>query len=280
MLYLGKSENPDLDINEITGFCKARGINVYTEHDRQELYTWQQMLNPDILFFSGYSHKVDVGLLAGVKHGIFNIHFGKLPEYRGPSPVFWQIKRGEKEIGLTIHRLADKLDSGAVVWEHHIKNEEHCSYSYVNEVFSELQVRGVLDVLEYINHNRALNHIAQEETKAVYYSKPQLADVMINWEQMTANEIINLVKACNPWNKGASTLINGYELKILDAEVAPGQKNNIPGTINAANKTFNVACINEASLNINFFNINNTSIPARHAGFYGLKTGQQFVSKL
>ncbi|AYL96137.1 methionyl-tRNA formyltransferase [Mucilaginibacter celer] len=281
MLYLGKSENPDLNINEIIGFCKARNISVYTEHDKEELYAWQQMLNPDILFFSGYSHKVSVARLEDVKYGVYNIHFGKLPVFRGPSPVFWQLKKGEPNLSLTIHRLSDKFDSGAVVWEHHIKNEEHCNYSYVNDVFSDLQVRGVLDVLEYISHNRPLNQVAQDETRAVYYNKPQLADIMINWEQMTAREIINLIKACTPWNRGASSLINGHELKILDAEQVPvARANTAPGTIDITNKTFNVTCVNGASLNVNFFNINNTSIPARHAGFYGLKTGQQFMSKL
>lgn len=281
MLYLGKSEDPGLNVNEITGFCKARGIAVYTEHDKEELYAWQQMFSPDILFFSGYSQKVNVARLEDVKNGVFNIHFGKLPAFRGPSPVFWQLKKGEPNLGLTIHRLTDKFDSGAVVWEHHIKNEEHCNYSYVNDVFGDLQARGVLDVLEYINHSRPLNQLPQDETRAVYYNKPQLADIMINWEQMTAREIVNLIKACNPWNRGASTLINGHELKILDAEqILITRANTLPGTIDIANKTFNVTCVNGASLNINFFNINNTSIPARHAGFYGLKTGQQFKSKL
>jgi hypothetical protein len=28
------------------------------------------------------------------------------------------------------------------------------------------------------------------------------------------------------------------------------------------------------------FNVKNTYIPARHAGFYGLKTGQKFISKI
>jgi hypothetical protein len=92
---------------------------------------------------------------------------------------------------------------------------------------------------------------------------------------MDAKEITDLIKACTSSNNGASTLIKGYELKILDAETASAEANNIPGTINIANNKPNVGCINKQALSINFFNINNTCIPARHAGFYGLKTGQK-----
>ncbi len=102
---------------------------------------------------------------------------------------------------------------------------------------------------------------------------------MINWEQMDAREIINLVKACNSWNNGAGSLLNGIELKILDASV--GVQNGIaiePGIITVANNAFLVRCINRGLLSINFFNINNTYIPARHAHAYGLKTGQKFMN--
>lgn len=97
---------------------------------------------------------------------------------------------------------------------------------------------------------------------------------------MDTKQIIDLVKACTSWNNGASALINGYELKILDAEHASTEADNIPGTITIANNKFNVACINKQGLNINFFYINNTCVPARHAGFYGLKTGQVFINKI
>lgn len=281
MLYLGKSSQPGIAANDIIGFCRSKAINVYTESNQEELYQWQQVYSPDVIFFLGYSNKVDIEQLSGVPKGIYNIHFGKLPQFRGPSPVFWQIKKGEASIGLAIHQMTDKLDSGPVVWEHNINNEEYHTYSYINEVFSELQVRGVLDILEKIAKNQVLSKKIQDKTEAKYYSKPKFADVMINWEKMDVKEILSLIKACSSWNNGAAALINGYELKILDAEQATEkQPNSTPGAIIIGNSNFNVICINNEVLSINFFNINSTCIPARHAGFYGLQTGQKFISRL
>jgi methionyl-tRNA formyltransferase len=280
MLYFGKSAHADISVYELAGFCRMNNIPFYAEDDKKELYNWQQMNQPDVILISGYAHKLAVDELSGVPKGIFNIHFGRLPQYRGPSPVFWQLKNGEAQLGLAIHQLTNKLDSGAVVWEQNIKNEPYHTYNYINQAFSQLQVQGVAQILTKLNSKQALTYKLQAETEAWYYQKPQLADVMINWDTMDAKEITDLIKACTSWNNGASTLINGHELKLLDAEVAPQKANAAPGTINIANSEFSVACINQQELSINFFNIDNTCIPARHAGFYGIKTGQKFISKI
>ncbi|MGY4537137.1 methionyl-tRNA formyltransferase [Mucilaginibacter sp. UYNi724] len=280
MLYFGKSALADISVNELAGFCSMNNISFYAEDDIKDLYNWQQMNQPDVIFITGYTHKITVDELSGVPKGIFNIHFGKLPQYRGPSPVFWQLKNSEAQLGLTIHQLTNKFDSGAVVWEQTIKNEEYHTFNYINQAFSQLQVQGVAEIVNTLSSKQMPKSKIQAETEARYYSKPQLADVMINWDTMEAKEITDLIKACTSWNNGASTLINGYELKILDAEHASTEVNNIPGTITIANNMFNVACINKQGLNINFFYINNTCVPARHAGFYGLKTGQVFINKI
>jgi methionyl-tRNA formyltransferase len=280
MLYFGRSAHADISINELVGFCRTNNIAFYAEDDKKELYNWQQLNEPDIVFITGYAHKIAIDELSSVPKGIFNIHFGRLPQYRGPSPVFWQLRNGEAQLGLTIHQLSNKLDSGVIAWEQNIKNEEYHNYNYINQAFSQLQVQGVSHILSRLSNRQMPTYKIQDEAEARYYKTPQLADVMINWDTMDAKEITDLVKACTAWNNGASTLINGYELKILDAEKASAEANNIPGTINITNNKFNVACINKQALNINFFNIDNTCIPARHAGFYGLKTGQKFISKI
>jgi len=280
LFYLGSSAVQDISKAELMAFCNANRLNAHIEEKKDELYQWQQFYEPDIIFISGYSYKIDAGLLSGVPKGVFNIHFGKLPEFRGPSPVFWQLKKGVPEIGLTIHHLADKFDSGDIVWSYFLKNEDHFNYTWVNYIFGELQVRGVVELLELTAKNQPLKRIKQDENKAAYYSKPQLKDVLINWDTMDAKEIVDLIKACNSWNIGPSTLINGYEMKIMDANVVNIQDDAdyAAGTILINHNGFHVACIKRAWLAVNFFNVNNTYIPARYAFAYGLVTGQKFQS--
>jgi hypothetical protein len=47
--------------------------------------------------------------------GTLNLHLGKPPEFRGSSPGFYELMAGVPEIGLTVHRVDDGLDSGPVL---------------------------------------------------------------------------------------------------------------------------------------------------------------------
>jgi len=67
----------------------------------------------------------DLGVLAGTyilkeevfslpRLGSINLHSGKVPEYRGAAPAFWELYNGEVEVGITIHEVTSKLDAGQV----------------------------------------------------------------------------------------------------------------------------------------------------------------------
>lgn len=49
------------------------------------------------------------------KLGSINLHQGLAPYYRGGPPVFWELFNDEKEVGLTVHFVASKVDTGDIV---------------------------------------------------------------------------------------------------------------------------------------------------------------------
>lgn len=68
----------------------------------------------------------DLGILYGTniirqsvfdipKIGSINIHQGLAPIYRGGPTVFWELYNGENEIGITVHFVAPKVDTGDLI---------------------------------------------------------------------------------------------------------------------------------------------------------------------
>lgn len=47
--------------------------------------------------------------------GIINIHFSKLPQYRGPAPVQYTILNGDKEAWITYYFINENLDEGQIL---------------------------------------------------------------------------------------------------------------------------------------------------------------------
>jgi folate-dependent phosphoribosylglycinamide formyltransferase PurN len=70
--------------------------------------------------------RADLGVIYGtniIKESVFslprlgsiNLHQGLAPFYRGSAPVFWELYNDEPEVGITVHRVAAKVDAGDIV---------------------------------------------------------------------------------------------------------------------------------------------------------------------
>ncbi|MGL4597410.1 MAG: hypothetical protein ACRCYO_07780, partial [Bacteroidia bacterium] len=81
--------------------------------------------------------------------------------------------------------------------------------------------------------NNTLQETTQERKQERWYGRPKASDLFIQWRTMTANEIKNLVNACNPWLKGAPSHWNGRTFSIADASLSeiPVPAGMLPGTI-------------------------------------------------
>lgn len=67
---------------------------------------------PDVVVSCQYPFKIPPSLLE--KFTVVNIHFGKLPEYAGCRPVYWQILQ-EKQAGVTLHYVDEDWDKGDII---------------------------------------------------------------------------------------------------------------------------------------------------------------------
>jgi methionyl-tRNA formyltransferase len=278
-LYFGDVPYTDKDRDAVPIFCSSHQVKLTRETQRNQLYDWLETFKPDVVFVSGYSHKIDVKRCRELKHGIYNIHFGKLPGYRGPNPVFWQLKNGDASIGMCIHELTRRFDAGPIVWQQELNNEPHFSYTWVTQVFSNLQVQGVQFLLSQFRQGRPVDKQAQDEKKAGYQKRPLLNDVLIQWQKMKPENILHLVKACNSWNYGAMTAFSGMEVKILDATISDlPADGKAPGTVIRTGNYLTVTCSENKSIDIGFLSINGVLLPARHSVYFSLTPGQRFTT--
>jgi methionyl-tRNA formyltransferase len=69
----------------------------------------------DLLVVYGFNWKLPASVLGTPRFGVVNVHTSLLPRYRGPAPVLWAIRNGDREIGVTIHRMDERFDTGPIL---------------------------------------------------------------------------------------------------------------------------------------------------------------------
>jgi len=281
-VYLYYQPSPDPIVNQkIRGFFKNSGIPV-TEEKRPnfDLYKWLIGNNFNLCFVIGYKSKIQLEKLYLCKTPIFNIHFGALPYFRGPAPIFWQLKYGVEKIAVTIHRITERLDDGPIVWIKETENLPYYNFRSANQILSRMSVEGILFIVQQtINHSEILT-IDKSNCAIGYQKRPSLENVVIDWQTMEAIEIGNLIRACNPWNKGAITFFKGNEIKLMDAIIFDSRIKNktslTPGTILECEDKLIVQCINDQTLQINMVFYDEMFIPGYQCNCYGFLRGNTF----
>lgn len=175
------------------------------------------------LFVLGFPWKLPTEILESPMLGCWNFHFGALPEYRGNAPVFWQIKNRENFAMLTVHKMTQKFDEGAIAHTAKTPILVHDTFGTVEKKLSFLAI-DAMSVL--VNHllNDTLTLTEQNHSLAKVYKKPVAIDVSIDWQNQTAAEIRALVSATNPWNKGAYTRFQQQYFRFLQVTVLENKK--------------------------------------------------------
>jgi methionyl-tRNA formyltransferase len=91
------------------------GLDVVVPAARDRIAPLLAAYEPDLLLCAGFPWKIPEDALAVPRLGAVNGHPSLLPDYRGPSPMAWAIRNGEREGGFTFHRMDADLDTGAIL---------------------------------------------------------------------------------------------------------------------------------------------------------------------
>jgi len=256
-------------------FIKQLRLPTTREKNPQtDIYHWLRHEQPDVCFIIGYNQLIALNKLKGLSTQLFNIHFGLLPAFRGPSPIFWQLKRGGENIGLCIHGLNEKYDDGPVYWKKEIPNLPNYNLKYVSLIFSELCVEGVFLILQRLLTKVPLVEISRSSSCRGYQHRPSFEDVSVDWSRMTSNEICNLIKACNPWNKGAITFWKRQEIKLMDGKVTE-LCNATAGKIIDLNEKLKIATIDGKTIEVSMIYYLDSYWSAYHLPQLGFNIGNQ-----
>ena len=209
--------------------------------NNEEEYNFLNSLDADLAIVVAYGQIIPKKFLNLTKTGFINIHASLLPKWRGAAPIQRSIMNLDQETGISIMRIAEKLDTGPVCNNYKIQLNENLNALEISEKLSNLAAEKILDNVDDILDGKA-NFIEQDHSNATYASKIQKTEGQINWDE-NAEKIIGKINGLYP-SPGAFFMFNGERYKILKAQVGRAQGN--PGSVLSDN--LEIACGNNQSI--------------------------------
>ena len=185
---------------------------------------------PNLMVVAGYSQILCRDVREIASHGAINLHAGRLPHYRGGSPLNWQIINGEKEAGLSVIQLDDGIDTGDILAQGIVEIGPDDTIGDLHERAVAVFPRLVLEVIAALESGN-LVPVQQCASQSAYWHQRNDEDGRVDWARRTATEVHNLVRGLTRPYPGAFTYWGERRVRIFRTRVPDFVLRGVPGRV-------------------------------------------------
>lgn len=180
--------------------------NTSSRHCQEQV----EALNPDYLLVACFPFKIPPQITQLARVAALNIHPSLLPAYRGPQPVFWQLKNGELKTGVTLHVLSDEFDAGDIVLQSEVPLRAGLRGRAIDSKLGEFGARLFLEAMRLYKLNN-IKLQPQSWVQATYMPPPGAQDFELS-NHWSARHAFSFLRGTEEWGRN-------YPLKLGDTTV-------------------------------------------------------------
>ncbi|HLY31314.1 MAG TPA: methionyl-tRNA formyltransferase, partial [Ktedonobacterales bacterium] len=197
---------------------------------RPEALAALQELAPDVIIVAAFGQILPPDVLALPPHGCLNIHASLLPRHRGAAPISAAILAGDAETGITIMRMEEGLDTGAILTQRATPIGDDETTGALTLRLATLGADLLIETLPRWLAG-AITPTSQDDALATMTRPLRKEDGRLDWRQPAAM-LARQIRAVTPWPT-AFTTWNGRQLKILQAHPLTELPSTAPETTGA-----------------------------------------------
>lgn len=198
----------------IVDLAAARAIAVEYVRDLKRPATLERLAayEPDVILVACFPYILPRNLLELPRLGCFNLHPSLLPAYRGPAPLFWQLRCGEERTGVTLHRMTEQVDAGDIVAQAAVALPNGLTGPEADALLAGRGARLVLETLPRLAEG-ALRPRPQREDDSSYFPWPAAGDFQVStgWP---ARRAFNFIRGTAEWGRPHSITIGREQFFI------------------------------------------------------------------
>ena len=207
-----------------------------------------KVAKPDLILVIAFGQKVANTLTQLPRKGAINVHASLLPKYRGAAPVNWVIINGEKETGVSIITLAEKIDAGDIITQAKTEVEPNENAGQLHDRLARLSALLLLEGIDSVEFSSAV-YRKQDDSLATKAPKLKKSDGYIDFNDF-ADVLRRKILGLFPWpgacanylsrKTGKTEQVTFSDAKVIDTT---NPDKLPPGTLD---KDLNIICGQDA----------------------------------
>jgi methionyl-tRNA formyltransferase len=155
-------------------------------------------LQPEVACVACFPKRLPAALLRLPRWGCLNVHPSLLPQYRGPYPLFWTWRHGERNFGVTVHYMDEQFDTGDIAAQAEVELLDGVSGEEADTLLSEYGGECLVEVLSAIGQGTLARQ--PQPAGGSYFPAPQDRDFVIA-PAWSARRAFNFMRGTNTWGQ-------------------------------------------------------------------------------
>ncbi len=155
-------------------------------------------LRPDVICVSCFPHRLPPAIVNLPPLGCLNVHPSLLPRFRGPAPLFWALRAGVPETGVTIHFMDEDFDTGDVTLQRSFPLPTGAAHAELETGLAQLGGELLVEALQKL----AAGTLPRQPQPPGFRSDPwpQDADFELNLS-WSARHAFNFMRGTGNWER-------------------------------------------------------------------------------
>lgn len=214
---------------------------IRTEEFRNGLLSYQ----PDLIVVTAYGRILPPSLLDLTPMGCINVHGSLLPLHRGAAPIQWSVIKGDKEVGVTIIRMDQGMDTGDMLLRASITSAPNETAGTLFDKMAQLGSETLLRAIKGLKDG-TIAAAQQDHDQATEAPMLKKSDGLIDWSK-NGEDLECLIRGLDPW-PSAFCIYKGKRLRLFRPEVVYKESDAQPGILLQADKRGMLVACGENSL--------------------------------
>ncbi len=154
----------------------------------------------------------------GKSSGAINVHASLLPKYRGAAPINWAIINGEKQTGISIISLSEKMDAGKILAQEKTDILENETAGELHDRLAQMAAPLLLKTINKIADG-SIVYTEQDHSRATLAPKLKKSDGFLDFND-SAGSLRRKILGLWPWPGASATYTSHKTNKSIRVTIA------------------------------------------------------------
>ncbi|WP_104722764.1 methionyl-tRNA formyltransferase, partial [Helicobacter mesocricetorum] len=165
----------------------------WVQSPNQPLISYKEQIKDmqaSFMLVAGWYYKIPHQIYSLSKMGAFGFHNSLLPKYAGGAPLVWAMIKGERESGVTLFRMNEKMDGGEIILQ---ESFEIAFSDSIAEVLHKATQCAVAMSIKLFSTDFDITFTPQKGMQTYYPQRsPDDGEIDLSWDSLT---LYNFIRA-------------------------------------------------------------------------------------